>query len=198
MIGRRFGELVVLGIAGSDNGTLWRCKCDCGNETVRLGGALRRKEKIGQAPFCGDESKHRYYDTPLFRIYWNMVNRCNCPSSTAYKNYGARGIRVCDQWSTGFLEFQKWARASGYEVGLSIERDDVNGNYEPANCRWIPVTEQNLNKRNSRRLTWNGKTQSPREWADELGIPFDVIQLRVTRGWSTDRVLSQSIRGRRD
>jgi hypothetical protein len=84
----------------------------------------------------------------LYRVWQSMKARCENPNNYAYRNYGARGIRVCDEWQT-YEPFQNWALANGYSEHLTIERNDPNGNYEPNNCRFITLSEQTRNKRNT-------------------------------------------------
>lgn len=126
-------------------------------------------------------------------MWINLINRCTRPNVPKYKNYGARGVTVCDEWRTakGFIQ---WAEANGYEPGLTIERKDVNGNYCPENCTFIPMREQAKNKTDSHYVTFRGKRTTVTEAARELGIPPDVIFDRINRyGWSEKRALETPI-----
>ena len=195
----RFGKLTALRISDQKRkgSVLWDCICDCGNRVLRKGTALRRSVKRGFIPECGIEGAHTYGGTQLHRAYWNMVNRCNCSSSSRYSEYGGRGITVCSEWMEGYPAFEAWALANGFADGLSLERVRVNEGYSPDNCKWIPLPAQAYNKQNTRRLTWNGKTQSAVEWAHELGVPVTAIQLRITRRWTTERIFTQPYRAPR-
>lgn len=122
----------------------------------------------------------------------DMKNRCNSPKNKFYKDYGARGIKVCDEWQDkkeGHANFQKWALENGWKEFLSIERIDVNGNYEPSNCRWATPKEQANNRRNNAYITIHGVTKTAQEWADQIGITERAFMNRVVYGWSEDRLL---------
>lgn len=109
----------------------------------------------------------------LWNIYHGMKKRCLNPNCKRYKDYGGRGIVICDEWLKGFDYFADWAYANGYEQGLTIERIDVNGNYCPENCSWITRAEQAYNKRDSIKVTYNGITKDLTVWCNELGLKYD-------------------------
>lgn len=124
-----------------------------------------------------------------------MKKRCNNPNNLDYYLYGARGIKVCDEWQK-FESFCEWALANGYdgtaEYGkCTIDRIDSNGNYCPENCRWVDSKVQNRNKSNNRYLTLNGETKLATDWSKELGIPLSTISTRLKRGWSEEKALTQ-------
>ena len=124
-----------------------------------------------------------------------MKQRCQNKNSTGYKYWGARGITVCPEWSdseNGFLNFRRWAIETGYNDDLTIDRIDVNGNYEPANCRWSTPKEQANNKRNNHLIEFGGKTLTLQGWAEETGIPKSRLIMRLRRGWSIERALTES------
>ena len=119
---------------------------------------------------------------------WNaMMNRCLNPDNHAYKDYGGRGITVCDEWKD-VKKFVDWAKKSGYQKGLSIERIDVNGNYEPKNCKWIPRSEQALNTRKTVYLFHNGKKIPLAKTARELGVSPNLAWHRWKRAMSYDDI----------
>ena len=122
----------------------------------------------------------------------DMKNRCNNPNNKFYKDYGARGITVCDEWmdkKSGHANFQKWALENGWKEFLTIDRIDVNGNYEPSNCRWSTQKEQANNRRNNHLVTICGVTKTAQEWADQVGISVNGFLSRIDCGWNEDRLL---------
>lgn len=154
MTGKRFGRLVVLSMdrAEKKNGRFWLCRCDCGNLTVVRETDLRR----GNTKSCGCLRKERLQIhgdryTRLYNIWKGMKKRCGYQKAVNYKNYGGRGIKVCSAWEKSFSAFREWALQNGYQDDLTIDRVDNNGNYEPGNCRWVTMKEQNHNKRSKKK-----------------------------------------------
>lgn len=165
----------------------WRLKCDCGNEivvsayTVGNGtsscGCLQ-KERASQA-----QTKHGESDTTLHVIWQNMKRRCYEVTNSKYKNYGARGIEVCDEWRNDYSAFAKWARSNGYKDGLSIERKDVDKNYEPSNCEWIKINDQSRNKTLTHYHKINGTTyQTMEDVAEAFDMSVKTLYSRYYRG----------------
>lgn len=134
--------------------------------------------------------KHGKSNTRLYNIWTHMKARCYNKNDQHYENYGSRGIVVCDEWKHNFMNFYNWAMNNGYRENLSIDRIDVDGNYEPDNCRWVDVKIQNCNKRTSIYLTYDGKTQTIGTWANELNINKTTIYYRYHKlGWSDKECL---------
>ena len=122
----------------------------------------------------------------------DMKRRCYNPEEKFYKDYGGRGIKVCDEWmdkKEGHSNFQKWAVENGWEEGRSIDRIDVNGNYEPSNCRWATPEEQANNRRNNNYVTINGVTKTTSEWARQIGISQNAFTGRINSGWTGEKLL---------
>lgn len=99
-----------------------------------------------------------------------------------YKNYGSRGIRVCEEWKNSFEAFEKWSADNGYREGLSIDRIDNDGNYEPENCRWVDYDVQNMNRRNTIKVIHRGKEKTLLEIEEETGVPYNILKHRLYRG----------------
>lgn len=134
-----------------------------------------------------EEEKRKH----LAIVLCGMRKRCYKPKSNCYKNYGGRGITVCDEWmgKDGQKNFYKWAVENGYKKGMTIDRIDNNGNYTPDNCRWATPKTQAYNRSTNSYITIHGKTQTVSEWADEIGISRGAMQNRLRYGWSEDRLL---------
>ena len=161
----------------------FRCKCVCG--AIKDIDAFNVIE--GKSKSCGciaiektkqRTTKHGMTNTPLHNIWCGMRERCYNPNCSAYKHYGGRGIVICDEWYNDFMNFYQWSIENGYKKGLSIDRIDVNGNYEPSNCRWATTNEQCNNRRNNIKLTYNGKTQTLFQWCQEYNLDYRMILAR--------------------
>lgn len=124
-------------------------------------------------------STHGKHDTRLYRIWVAMKQRCNNPNNESYKYYGERGIKVCDEWRKDFMVFYNWAMNNGYNDNLTIDRINVDGNYEPANCRWITYQEQARNTRKTKNITINGETHCLKDWCKILNINYNTVRYRL-------------------
>ena len=133
--------------------------------------------------------------TKIYYSYQGMLSRCKYPSNIGYHQYGGRGIKVCDEWANSFEAFYDWSMKNGYSEDLSIDRIDVNGNYEPSNCRWATRKTQMNNKTNSRYLTYNGETHTMAEWSDITGICYGTLKSRINYlHWNIEDALTKPIR----
>lgn len=191
MIGKKFGKLTVIEHLGLiKNKTLYKCKCECGNYCITQGYFLRK----GHTRSCGClrkereftlmSKKHGLSHSRLYRIRAEMIARCYNKNKIMYKDYGARQIKVCDDWlnkENGFMNFYSWAFSNGYEDNLTIDRIDVDGNYEPSNCRWVSMEVQQNNKRNNVYFEKDGVIKNAKEWAKELGIKASSFYNRFYR-----------------
>jgi hypothetical protein len=119
-----------------------------------------------------------------------MIKRCENVNSQGYENYGGRGISVCDEWRNSYELFRDWSLSKGYSDSLTIDREDVNGDYCPENCRWVDRNTQMNNTRRTRHFEYNGETHTLREWSQITGIPFTRLKGRIQRGWSIERTLT--------
>jgi hypothetical protein len=133
--------------------------------------------------------------TKLYGVWNAMRGRCNSPGTKDYKRYGARGIRVCSEWSD-YAVFREWALAHVFKKGLTLDRTETNGHYEPGNCRWIPKGEQQENIRRAIRLTLKGETRSLYRWARVVGISADLLRARHYDGWTDEQTLTTPVLGR--
>ena len=137
---------------------------------------------------------HGMTKTRLYVVWRGMKRRCYYPRESSFPHYGGRGITVCDEWNNSFEAFRDWAMANGYRDDLTLDRIDYNGNYEPSNCKWSTMEEQQNNKSNNIILTYNGQTHTAPEWSRITGIPVIAIYNRVKYRWSTERILTEPIR----
>lgn len=126
----------------------------------------------------------------------HMKNRCFNPKCKAFKDYGGRGITVCDEWVSDPDSFVEWALSNGYEYGLAIDRIDNDGNYEPNNCRWVTAAENNQNRRSSRFFTINGETKNLQQWCNQYGISRSMVHKRLQMGWDIEKALTTPKRTR--
>ena len=202
-IGDKFSRLTVVGFFGFDKhkNKLWDCECECGNHKVTTTSAL----KAGAVKSCGcmwEENKkllktrvikkHGMVDTHEYHAWNGMRQRCYNKNSPKYKNYGARGIRVCERWLHSFENF--YADMGKSPEGFSLDRIDVNGNYCPENCRWADDVTQCNNRQFNFKITFNGKTETLRYWSEITGITKSALYLRIhRRGWSAEKALTNRV-----
>lgn len=131
---------------------------------------------------------------PTYSHWYNMKTRCFNQNNPKYKNYGARGITVCKEWIS-FVNFHNWAISNGFRKDLTLERIDVNSNYCPENCTWIPMEQQAKNKRTNRMITYNGITNTINGWAKRLGFKKETIRNRLNYlGWSVEKALTTPVK----
>ena len=196
LTGQRFGKLVVISEEEKrGEARMWKCKCDCGNDVV----VMQRHLSSGHTKSCGclrreAKIKHGENRTRLYRVWEQIRSRIYNPNCKHYKHYGGRGITMCDEWQD-YSNFREWALATGYNVNAkhgecTIERIDVNGNYEPSNCCWVTQAQQMLNTRRSRVIEYNGLKMTVKEWADYLNMPYGRLTSRLNKlGWSIEDAL---------
>lgn len=141
--------------------------------------------------------KHNLSKTRIHQIWHSMYCRCYYKTTNQYKNYGGKGVEVCDEWKhlKGFINFYEWSIKNGYNDTLSLDRIDNNKNYEPNNCRWVTTKEQANNRTNNVIYTYNNKTQTAKQWCDEYGISQTTFSDRLKRGWSLEQALTISTIG---
>lgn len=195
LTGQRFGNLEVLEFVGVINHrAVFKCKCDCGNIKTVQGQLLLN----GHTKSCGciskekpNARKHGLTNTKIYGVWCGIKCRCLNEKSHEYQYYGGRGITICQEWQNDFQAFYDWAMANGYQEGLTIDRKDVNGNYEPSNCCWVTMEFQNNNRRNCVKITYNGETKSLSEFAKQKGIKYTTLWRRLNvLHWSVEKALS--------
>lgn len=136
--------------------------------------------------------KHLYSKMKIYKRWKDMKSRCNCPGSSAYKNYGGRNIKVCKEWASSFESFRKWAESNGYNDNLTIERIDVNKDYCPENCKFITKIEQAKNKTNTLRITAFNETKSLQDWVLDSRCVVSVYTLRarINNNWKSEEAIT--------
>ncbi len=206
--GRRYGKLTVVRRVNSPenhpHSPLWECVCDCGktkfvtsnnltngntNSCGCIKNELMRETMMNRAIYRTDDEKR------LNSIWIDMKRRCENANYKDFFNYGGRGISVCCEWHN-YDTFKEWALANGYKNGLSIDRVNVNGDYEPGNCRWATAIEQANNKRNTIYIEYHGRRFTISELSREYNLPYRTVFDRIKRGWSIDDVVKTPIQRR--
>lgn len=203
IVGNRYGRWTVIGNADKCQSGEKKilCRCDCGTEKV-----LRRSSVTsGNSKSCGcyaseekikNATSHGCSRTRLYRIWAGIIQRCyNNTEDYEWQKYGGRGIGTCNDWRD-FGKFKEWALSNGYNDKLTIDRIDNNGNYEPSNCRWATIYEQNNNKRTSKMIFFNGETGTVREFADKYGLKYSCLYARLKAGWDVKSALLAPSQGR--
>ncbi len=187
----RYGRLAVLeSVKGG-----WLCRCDCGNAVTVTGSHLREGRVVSCGCYHAERQrevprKHGMKGAPGYDSWVDMRQRCTNPNSQDWPNYGGRGIRVCAAWD----DFAQFIRDMGVpEPGRSIERNDVNGDYEPGNCRWATKLEQARNTRRTRFITLDGETKPLTEWCEERGVPYWTAHARLRRGATAEAALRGNV-----
>lgn len=201
LTGKKFGRLTVIrkiDNCAQLNGkrhSMWLCKCDCGNIKPYFACNLKR----GTSTSCGCFQKEQLSKRrtlhggwanreKLFGVWCGIRKRCNCKTDSHYADYGGRGISICSDWDD-YNEFRSWALSNGYVDGLSIDRINTNGNYEPSNCRWATNRDQQNNRRSCIYITFNNETHTLKEWSRIRNINYSTIYQRYKLGWSTEELL---------
>lgn len=188
-----FNRLTVLNYAGSNGQqSLWNCLCECGQTTTVRSYSLTSGNTqscgcLGKESRAASRRTHGMSDTAIYRVWHKMLERCTSPTNRDFKNYGERGITVCDRW----LSFENFYADMGEKpVGKSLERKHNDLGYSPENCIWADRVTQNNNRRDNRLLTFNDKTQTLMQWVRETGLSRATVKNRLSAGWSVEKALS--------
>lgn len=198
--GKRFGRLTALFKTENNkrNKAMWVCLCDCGKYVIEQAstlmsgkvnscGCLLKEWYAHGAEQTGEKShlyKHGMCYTRINRIYRKIKQRCQNKNSQAYKRYGGRGIRICEEWEKNFISFYEWSIANGYNDSLTIDRIDNDGDYSPDNCRWADMKTQQNNRGNNTIIEIKGIRKTISEWCDEYGTNYRLAYKRIRNGWS--------------
>lgn len=200
--GQKFGRLTALYRLHNTKGrTKWLCVCECGNLVEVLSNSLlsNRTKSCGClhneiSSIVGKRNtKHKKCNHRLYRVWSTIKDRCYNMNSKDYNNYGGRGIKMYDDWRNDFQVFYEWAMSNGYDDNLTIDRIDNNGNYEPNNCRWFTITQQNRNKRTCKYYTIGGETRCLSEWCEIYNVRYSKVWQRVKHGWSIEEALELEV-----
>lgn len=199
IVGKKFGKLtVVVRYENSKNGqTRFFCKCDCGGSTIARGYSLRK----GTSLSCGCFQKEKNIFThithgmsldPLYKIWHNMIQRCENKNHKNYRHYGGRGISVCQHWHT----FEKWYGDMGARPSPrhSMERINNDGNYEPGNVYWATDKDQHNNTRRNHFIEFQDQRKTLAQWAEIKGIPYNTLTSRIYKNWSIEDALTLPVR----
>lgn len=196
-LNKRFGSLVITENLGIRKQIHWVfAECDCGSikpyraNDIMFGGSTncgckRRKYLVNK------NTTHGLSRSPLYAVWQGIKDRCYREGHKAYHRYGGRGITVCDEWLNDFECFSNWALQNGWQKGLEIDRENNDGNYSPDNCRVVTMLVNRRNTSKTIYLEYNGERRPQSEWAEIMGISYDVLSDRVKDlGWSVDKALT--------
>ena len=196
LTGKRFGRLLVTGVAPkmSPGNSCWHVTCDCGTERIVRGTNL----SLGKTTSCGCfhnevtaaiNRTHGQSKSRTFNIWLKVIARCTKENDAAYPDYGGRGVKVCEIWRNDFSTFL--ADMGHAPEGMSIDRINNGGNYEPGNCRWATAKEQALNRRSNVKVVWNGEEKSISEIAPQACVKEDTLRYRIKKGWPIERAMTE-------
>lgn len=209
-IGQRHGEITVLNVVykkglvkgkETQERAMLECRCDCGRVFYIRPYQFARNEYMS----CGCRKRRTPYNAThklsrekLYHIWNCMKRRCSSPKDKKYPDYGARGISVCSEWFNDYLAFRTWALSAGYQEGLSLDRIDNEGNYEPSNCRWTTRKVQQRNRRVTKMATLNGVTKPVAIWCEELGLNLGTVLERIrAKGMTPEEAVMTPIHNQR-
>lgn len=193
MIGQVLGIFTVLkrvekplNLKGTDS--YWLCRCKCSKEKI-----ISKQFLLNGRPKCDNCNQvNKNENSRIYTIWYGMINRCTNPNIHNYDRYGGRGIKVCDEWMNDFDSFKKWTMNNGYEEDLTIDRIDTDGDYEPSNCKWSTVLEQNKNKSSTiKMMIDNVEYDCLKDVAKAYNIKYKTIHERYNRGLRDEELVKQ-------
>lgn len=199
LTGKTFGKLTPVKYLGNNT---WNCVCSCGTRKT-----ISRHNLIsGHILSCGcsrrgkrnknTKKKHGMIGTRIYTVWLNMKRRCSNPNADNYKNYGARGIKVCDEWNE-FEPFYEWAKLNGYKEEilpngknrLTLDRINTNGNYEPSNCRWVDIKTQANNTTQNHIVHYKGQDYTLTQLCETFNLSIHCISWRLRNGWGVEEAI---------
>lgn len=205
--GQKFGRLTVIErLEKYRNGyTYYKCKCDCGKETILYSSAFIS----GKTSSCGCYNRdvarkrlttHGLRKTQIYKTWAGIKDRTNLNNHNCKDNYRKLEITMCEEWRDDFMAFYNWAIKNGYKEEKSpngrnkwtIDRIDNYKGYEPSNCRWVTSKEQSNNQTRNRQITYKGKTQTLAQWCEELKLNYGLVEQRLYKGWDIERAFTES------
>lgn len=200
LVDEKFGKLTVIDMFRNNNRTYCVCLCECGNVKTISQSHLRS----GDTKSCGcwqkDHarilfSKHKKSSCQLYNVWQSMKQRCANVNNKRYKDYGGRNIKVCSEWLHNFQLFYYWAINNGYKDGLTIDRINVDGDYEPSNCRWVDQNKQQNNRRNNVLINYKGDVKTLSQWSRHLGINLGTLNKRIfINHWDIEKAFTTPVR----
>jgi hypothetical protein len=191
LTGQKFGKMTVLGRDTDiqSRRTYWMCQCECGTikscraDSLKDGSIVScgcRKREQGKTNLTKHHT-HKQSGTRLYYSWQDMKKRCYNEGNSRYANYGGRGIKVCDEWKDNFTAFYQWAIENGYSEKLTIDRINVDGDYEPSNCRWADIKTQCNNRTSNIKITIGNSTRTLTEWCEIFNVDYKKINARYRR-----------------
>ena len=199
-----FHDIKVLGLIEL-NPKKVLCQCHCGEKFIApLIDLLKKTRYIIGCRKCNDGKNIKYNkmkreelsNGDIKIVFYKMKNRCYNSNSSDYKWYGAKGIKICDEWLNNTNAFIDWALSNGYEKNLTIDRIDGNGNYEPSNCRWVDMEVQNNNKQKLKKYNYNGEMLTLAQISRKCGIKYRTLLGRINKGWKIEKALNTPVKKR--
>ena len=206
-IGDIFGKWKVIGFdnersKNNKNGAKYYfCECQCDNKTIKSvrGDSLTSKKSTSCGCYNRERvskatSRHSSSNSDLYNVWINIKQRCLNKNNPNYKNYGGRGITICDEWINDFVKFQEWSIKNGYQKGLNIDRKDNNKGYSPENCRFITYIENQNNKRTNAYIEFDNQIHTIANWAREINInPRTLVTRLDTLNWDINKALTTPV-----
>lgn len=169
--------------------------CKCGNKKEARISSVKNLHTcscgcLNKARASKMATKHGLSKHPLWRVWRSVKSRCSNKNVSGYKDYGGRGITICEEWSKSFYTFYQWCISNGYSKGLQIDRENNNGNYEPSNCRFVTRKVNCNNKRNNLVYEINGVTKNLKQWCETLNLKYGTVKPRIRKwGWCPYKAL---------